>query len=132
MKKDFLWVLKKDFKSTESFIRLINGKKVVKPNKTLIALDKVAVVTTLGVNKNFIKIILENTGEILYAEMSIQNFLKLINDDNFRLISKNTALKLSLIENRLEYKYLMYLDIPYKVGVTYESDISNYFITKYG
>jgi hypothetical protein len=133
IKQVFRWLLKRDYKSTESFIKMQNGIKVVKPNKILTELGQVAAVLTTGVSKNFIKLILEETGEELYAETSIVEFIKLIDNDNFRLISKSVALDLSLVKQTLgNYEYLVYLSVPYKVGKTFLPNIENYFKTKYG
>ena len=131
IKQIYRWLLKKDYKSTETFIKMQNGKKIIMPNKILTELGQVAVITTIGVNKNFIKLTLEETGEELYAEMSINQFLELVKNKDFKMISKSVAMDLSLVKQKLNGSYLIYLDVPYKIGKVFLKEIEDYWIEKY-
>lgn len=85
----------------------------------------------MGVNKNFIKLILEDSGEELYAEMSINQFLVLVKNENFKMVSKSVAIDLSLVKQKLSGSYLIYLDVPYKIGKVFLQEIEYYWKEKY-
>lgn len=130
IKQIFRWLLKNDYKSTDRYITIKDGKRIIESNKILINLEQVAVATTTNTNKNFVKLILE-TGNVLYAEMSINEFLILINNDDFNMVNKSVALDLSLVKERLNGTFLMYLGVPYKIGSTYLPKVNQYFKDKY-
>ena len=131
VKQVFRLLIKNDYKSLEPYLTVKEGKKIIQPNKVLVELQKIAVVTTENVNKNFIKLVVKNTGEELYAEISINEFLKIIDNPDFRLVSKSTAIDLSLVRLRLQDLYLMYQGKNYKIGKTFLPSINAFYKEKY-
>lgn len=130
VKQIFRWLLKNDYKSIDEYITIKNGEKIISPNKILTDLEQVAVATTKNTNKNFVKLILKNE-DVLYTEMTLLEFLALINNDNFRIVNKSVVLDLSLVKQRLNDIYLIYSQVPYKIGSVYLPMINKYFKDKY-
>lgn len=127
----WFWMLKKDFKSTDFFIRIKDNKKVISPNKELHNIFDVKICTTIGAAKNFVKLIFEDNEE-LYLEMTLDGFLELTNQDkNYLQISKSTIYYMPSCKERLNSTFLFFNNIAFKIGVTYLPDVLDWFKQEY-
>jgi len=120
-----IWVLKDCKKNTSNEIGIVNGKTLIYPNLFLIKTKNIKVITTVGCNKNYCKLMIKGDKEY-FIETSIKKLINSIEKLPFIMISKSTAINMKYVKQILNTSYCFVNEIPYKIGKEYKKGFKDY------
>lgn len=116
-----MWLFRFDHKKADGCFDVLSDTSF--PNKQKILLREIIVVTTMGCERNWIRLISENSDAQYFKDISLREFIK-ISAIRFLPINKSCALQAEKITGLIGLSFAFIKDKKYKIGESYKKKVS--------